>query len=585
MRSVGQRTVINGGVMGNTQRYTIPDYLLLLFAPPLIFFALGLTPIIQLNYLDPYLYAGYTNNFRDLIDRFGVTYYSVRMGYLLPAVMARKLAGPVGGYFLLTYVFALLASVPLYALVRSTYGRAVGVYAFLAMLTSIWLERSLLWTYVNAAVIAYLTCALSLVLLDPAHRRLGYFLVGGLCGLAVHSHSFVAPIAVLLLVPYAIVNHGKLGLVAKGDAAWAIAGAIATTIIVIGAFRWASGSWGFFGPTLKMIEWVGSGAAAGYGKDFASLLYMRYAIFPIAVGLLAGAWFLFGAAAVAPRVVPASVAFALSCAVLYLILHAIGATFVLSLSYYFSYLLPAFLMCSTLLVSDLIARTEPGKRVAIAAAIFAMILPAFLVAAGVEIEAIPSVVPLGLLALVLIAAGCVQRIKSAAIALAFSWSLLAQMCFFDDSHSRELFLRRDADSSRALEIDVFRVAVRVKDLVVQHAIRNGSHIRFWYTNGRGPYEPNVPLNGINSMFLWGYSRLHGLRTDTPGMPVLGPDELTWLRSVKPGAIVLLGYTAGEVERGEHALSDAGFTIDYRLRDKVCSGVFCVFVAIGTNGAG
>src|SRR5438874_1372200 len=57
----------------------------LLLLPLLAFWVMRFVPINQEQFIDPYVYTGYIHNFRDLIARFDVTYYSVRFGLILPA--------------------------------------------------------------------------------------------------------------------------------------------------------------------------------------------------------------------------------------------------------------------------------------------------------------------------------------------------------------------------------------------------------------------------------------------------------------------------------------------------------------------
>jgi hypothetical protein len=74
--------------------------------PLLVFWTMRFVPINQNNYLDPYVYTGYIHNFQDLMARYGVTYYGVRFGLIVPAQWFAQLFGPEGGYFALRYALA-----------------------------------------------------------------------------------------------------------------------------------------------------------------------------------------------------------------------------------------------------------------------------------------------------------------------------------------------------------------------------------------------------------------------------------------------------------------------------------------------
>src|SRR5262245_37607284 len=64
----------------DVNRRALAETLALLAAPAVAFWLMHFKPIAQNTFLDPYVYTGYIHNFVDLIERYGVTYYSVRFG-------------------------------------------------------------------------------------------------------------------------------------------------------------------------------------------------------------------------------------------------------------------------------------------------------------------------------------------------------------------------------------------------------------------------------------------------------------------------------------------------------------------------
>ena len=85
--------------------------------------------------IDPYVYTGYIHNSGDLLSRYGLTYYSVRFGLILPAKAFTLAFGPEAGYLALRYVLTLLAGIPLYALIRRHMGVCVAVLTYCALIT------------------------------------------------------------------------------------------------------------------------------------------------------------------------------------------------------------------------------------------------------------------------------------------------------------------------------------------------------------------------------------------------------------------------------------------------------------------
>ena len=74
---------------------------LLCLAPLLAFWAMDFVSFYQNHMIDPYVYTGYIHNFTDLVDRYGLTYYSVRFGLILPARALVALFGAEDGYLVL----------------------------------------------------------------------------------------------------------------------------------------------------------------------------------------------------------------------------------------------------------------------------------------------------------------------------------------------------------------------------------------------------------------------------------------------------------------------------------------------------
>lgn len=102
----------------------------------LAFWVMRFVPINQNAFIDPYVYTGYIHNFGDLMTRYGLTYYSVRFGLIVPAQWFARLFGDEGGYFILRYVLVLIAEVPLYYAVKRQFSQPVAILTVVGMVTS-----------------------------------------------------------------------------------------------------------------------------------------------------------------------------------------------------------------------------------------------------------------------------------------------------------------------------------------------------------------------------------------------------------------------------------------------------------------
>src|ERR1700678_87321 len=64
----------------------------------------------QAGLIDPYLYAGYTNNYIGLLQRFGPNYYADRIAYIFPARAFNYLFDQEDGYLAFRFVALAVAA-------------------------------------------------------------------------------------------------------------------------------------------------------------------------------------------------------------------------------------------------------------------------------------------------------------------------------------------------------------------------------------------------------------------------------------------------------------------------------------------
>src|SRR3954462_12286991 len=124
-----------------SSRFTPWEVLFLLLLPVVAFLLLHFDAVRQNRMLDPYVYTGYIYNFADLQQRFGITYYGVRFGLILPARICAALFGEATGYFVLRYLLALVFGIPLYAVCKRYLSPATATATYVVAVSSPYFAR------------------------------------------------------------------------------------------------------------------------------------------------------------------------------------------------------------------------------------------------------------------------------------------------------------------------------------------------------------------------------------------------------------------------------------------------------------
>ena len=237
------------------------EALFLLLFPLASYMLLHPSPINQAGFLDPEIYTGYIHNISDLLTRYGLTYYSVRFGLILPARVLGLTFGFYKGYLILRYLLALTAGVPLYFLVKREFGTAMAVATYCALLTSPFLARALLWDYPDAAGVPYLLGGIALIALELKPTWAWDIVAGCLLGLAVHSNFFAVSILGLFLAVFVLVSllHRRPFLPLLFRLSRLALGAVLATAVGMVYYYRLIGVWNILGPTREMLLWLSRG--------------------------------------------------------------------------------------------------------------------------------------------------------------------------------------------------------------------------------------------------------------------------------------------------------------------------------------
>ena len=106
--------------------------------------------VMQLGTIDPWFYTGFIFGFEELAEAFGVTYYSLRVAFLLPALAFDGVFGMMGGYLLLRVGLVVVLVLSLARIARVFVSPLVARLLAVVMVLHPWVWRSLFSNYVDA---------------------------------------------------------------------------------------------------------------------------------------------------------------------------------------------------------------------------------------------------------------------------------------------------------------------------------------------------------------------------------------------------------------------------------------------------
>jgi hypothetical protein len=248
---------------------------------------------------------------------------------------------------------------------------------------------------------------------------------------------------------------------------------------------------------------------------------------------------------------------------------------ILQLFFYFSYLVPAIFLMLAFVWQPLQERTKQNPYGFVGLGLTALLgqwmLPAFdrWVLANLTISVCLLIG--GVTAIVMFLA--TRELRSPPIRNILPWVALVLLgVSFSAAFVNYPNVRREPAVAKR-ELDVYRVSLQFADAVPKVAEHPGI-IRFWYRN-----RSEDSLNSIQSMFLWGYSRVSSALREDPGLPYLGDFELQQLRDPQLRYLGLLGESQEELFGGLAALTEKAIPFrptDYRV---LISGDYRVYFQI------
>lgn len=533
---------------GSTAPPRIGELVFLALSPGLAFWVMHFTPVAPPGFLDPFVYTGYINNFDDLLQRYGLTYYSVRFGLILPAQLMVSLFGPLSGYFALRYAYALVAGVPFYVLVRQRFGRPAAIATFSLLLTSPYFARAVLWDHPDASGVPFLFAAISLFLIEHRRRLILDAGAGLSAGLAIHSNVFVAAPMGIFLASYAgLWLFWRLGAGAIVRRVLVlVAGVTAVTALGAAFYWWRFAVTDIFSITIDMSLGLIGGGMATWRTPGVSWVTRAWAvlapIFLCAMALLAlsGSRVKFLDAAV-------WISAAAVTAFFYLVQFGLNGNS-LELFYYFSYLLPFVFLLLAMIVGSLWDNAAAwtsriGALLLLSGAIGPWVLFSLGMLAAHQMRFDQHVAFVGVAVIFILFWRLVPRYR--AVTSLCATAALGVMLFSSFATTPYVGTIGNRLRQAQPELDVYRVSLQFIEHVPKSTLRPGA-VGFWYSN-----EPaKNSMQSVQSTYLWGFSKVQG---QGRGLPFLEPPEFDRLRRMGLRWLVLLAEKRGDLARGREAL--------------------------------
>jgi hypothetical protein len=552
------------------------EILFLLLFPIAAFFALKISALNQAGALDPYFYTGYIHNLHDLLQRYGITYYGVRFGLILPARAFALTFGPETGYFAFRYVLVLVGGVPLFVLVKRHMGTWVAVVTYCALTTSPFLAKALFWDHPDASGVPYLLGGVCLFALGLRPAWLWDAATGGLFGLALNSNVFTSSQMGLFVAAFAVswFLYRRRAQLLISRILYMVAGGAVVSCAGAAYYHHLIGVWDIYSPTISVSLWLSRGGMGNWRLPGVAWIASSFHV--LALPMMS--FFCLLATGFRRRKFIATVLTIYIGAVFafyYLYQFAFKANS-LQLHYYFAYSVPAVFLSIPVIFDRLWANVpKPSVKWCALGGIAGFGLPWVLKASGLDLS---RAVDVGRLVAMIAATSVVLVLAiylpwgtKPRLWLAGVGSILVGLSV-DAAFSDRVYAphvgAQEIHAQR--ERDVFAVSMQFMSVVPKFGERPGV-IRFWYNNRRG----NL-INSVQSTYLWGFTKSHQNPATDPGMPHIGPFQLKVFQDRRVKYLGLIGESEEELGKGLEALTDKGLVFSLLERRVLASGGYRIY---------
>lgn len=557
----------------------------LLVAPFIIYLILKPNLVNQAVGIDANLYAGYVHNFKDLIDRYGLTYYSVRFAAIWPHRLLTFLFEPWTAYLVSRYLLSLLAAAPLYLLIKQHFSRIPAILAYIFLLSNPIFERALLWTYIDSFGIVYTLAAICLLFFKTQNWRI-IAIAGILMGLAIHSTLYCSAVLIAVLPGYIYYIYPR-GLKQQLKALFLLGSGIVTvTVIGCSIFAIKYGSWNIFEPTTKIMSET-IGASVWFNKEEGWQLRALPLYLPT-IPLLSV--FLRNKQQSLSRLTVAVMLFLMLFSILIYDHGLFKPTAILDYHYYFSFfIIPITLVTAALFGEFLQSASKKMALISLAStSCICLVLPVFFARAVMPVltrfqmsacygnACIPPMTVFAALTVLFfiglwLSATKMRAATSPIIMTASLLLLISPMSVY-----RSMFTAQYPNEEATYK------TTTAFSQAFPPLSQGGTKLWFWYENNRYSH-----LTAAQSAFLWGYSRLEGTSANSEGMPQLTAECLKKLKEPDCNTVVLLGRSTEQIKKGMSALTEAGISYQEkssRVIESQVTPVYITCIEIAPNNA-
>lgn len=507
------------------------------------------------NFTDAVFYLSYARQFSELALRHGFLYYATRFGGILPDAIAGHLFGENAGIWVLRWVLSGLVSLSLFLAFRKRYGVISGLLASALWSLNPAVQRLACTTYVDSTSVPFLILGCCLVAARPV-GMIFPLVAGVFFGLASSAHLYAA-FALVLLIPWmvgALWNEGN----EEPRSAWRSAGVTALGFFgtwLLG-WLWYSLVWGMPGllsPTIDLMRDLGNGQAALWKKPLGSALYEAPAWFAPVVLLPV---VLVVARRGGPQARGAAVALLLG-TVFFWGGDLFGKAYVLSMPFYYSFLLPISLLAGADLCGEVLRRqSSSGGRLSACFLMGAAVLIP-VAAAGWGVPGRVLAVAFAFLTAALVA--CRKSLSdpmttgAAAASLFLSFLLLGSTGMF-----RQFLGHYGRDDVPVLE------AAAALDRLIPSASADQETTRFWYDD-----DPSSPGGAdrrmIGAFHLHYFGKLTAANGGYVPFGVISVEDGGDLRDNGPGRIIVFDQDPERVDAAVRSMEVA--KLPYRVANR------------------
>jgi len=529
------------------------------------------------GFYDPWVYFGYVHNFHDLIERYGLPYYSVRFGLIFPLLAFVWLLGPIKGYMAFVYAMYLLAGIPLYLLFRKKFSIHAAALTYTILVASAWFARTVLWTHPDASGVPYLTAALAVMLLEAKHRRWASFTVGVLVALAANSNIFALPVGGLSAIAYLVYYKNTLWTSLRLDFISMAAGFLLIFAAGMMGYYVCCQQINFVSSTLPMIKWSMQGSGHIYQAPLSTLLKLNYlCLGPFLV--LAMILILRTVALEYRSILFAAVSYLAAVLGFDIAYEWFTKTALLELFYYFSFLFAPSIVCMALVPIVLAKASNSEHQLLNLALVSFLIMPLIIkYGSGAGLYNVPIyLVCLSCAVTLLLILLAIRSKKITAYAIVCFVSSV-QLSLVSTVIQGMPFYAEMYGGVGEVNLSRYRLGLKFIESIPKFN-GDGRPVYFWYANA------DKLANSLQSTYLWAYSRLMNSKQGTKGLPVWSGVNLDLLR--KRCSLVLFDRNHQIVDLGVEELRNVGVQFIVKHTTDICEGNICYTVAVlDVNGYG